>query len=841
MTGFPARMAWRETRGAARHVALVVGCIALGVGALVGVGSFADGLERTLGREAKALLGGDLELRTVRPLDAGAEAALDRLRARGASVTRVRELVGMARDPSGGRTLLVEVKAVDAGYPFYGRVDTDPARPLPELLGGDGVVVHEDLLARLGLRAGDAVLIGVGRFTIAGVLRREPDRSPGALALGPRVLVASSALERTGLVQLGSRIRHRTLVRLPEVLPARAIRAALTREVPDPAVRITASNDAEPGVRRFFDQLTSYLGLVGLVSLLVGGLGVAASVRTFLERKRLALAILKCLGASSRILTATYLAQTLGLAAVGSLLGAALGLGVQALLVPLLAGFVPFEVEARFEAWAVLRGLATGLLVTLLCVLWPLARVREIPPASILRQPVEPLPARRRRPWRTGLPIAAGLVALALWQAGSLKIGSIFVGAALVALVGLVALARGLATGARRLPRLPHLAWRQGVAGLYRPGGQTVSVTVSLGVGVMLVVAVALLEASMNRHLDLERRREAPSFFFVDVQPDQADAFARTVREAAGRGDGAGPRLIPVVRGRLAAIDGRRVGRERTEGREDAWRFTREYVLTFADAPPDGNVLTRGRWWSPAEAAARPRISLEEDAARAFGVDVGGRLTFEIQGVPVEAEIMSLRKVDWQSLSANFFVVFSPGALDGAPVTYVATARVPATAETGVQDAVVRAFPNVTAIPLRDVLERVGRIMEQVGVAIRVVALFVIGAGTVVMASALGQSRYQRLYESALLRTLGASRAAIARAFAVEYGCLGAAAGLGGSALGVVLAWVVLRFVLDVPWSFEPVPLALGLTAPIALALAVGFLGTFRLLGQPPLPQLRRE
>jgi putative ABC transport system permease protein len=357
----------------------------------------------------------------------------------------------------------------------------------------------------------------------------------------------------------------------------------------------------------------------------------------------------------------------------------------------------------------------------------------------------------------------------------------------------------------------------------------------------MLVVAVALLEASLSRHLDLERRREAPSFFFVDVQPDQAEAFTRTVREAAGREDGTGPRLIPVVRGRLAAIDGRPVARERTEGREDAWRFTREYVLTFAAAPPDGNVLTRGRWWSPAEAAARPRISLEEDAARAFGVGVGGRLTFEIQGVPVEGEVMSLRKVDWQSLSANFFVVFSPGALDEAPVTYVATARVPAAAETGVQDAVVRAFPNVTAIPLRDVLERVGRIMDQVGVAIRVVALFVIGAGTVVMASALGQSRYQRLYESALLRTLGASRAAVARAFAVEYGCLGAAAGLGGSALGAVLAWVVLRFVLDVPWSFEPVPLILGLAAPIALALAVGFLGTFRLLGQPPLPLLRRE
>jgi putative ABC transport system permease protein len=832
-------MAWRETRAASRHVLIFFACIAFGVGALVGVASFAASLDRTLAHEAKALLGGDLELRGARPLDPPTEALLGRLAAQGATLTHVRELVGMARDPAGGGTVLVELKAVEDAYPLYGRLETVPARPLAELLGDDGALVQEALLTRLGRAVGDTMVIGMGRFRITGILRKEPDRAAGLFTLGPRVLIAARALPRTGLVQFGSRIRYRALLRLPDRLEPAAIRAALTREVPDPAVRIATFDEAQPGLRRFFSQLTTYLGLVGLVSLLVGGIGVAASVRTFIAQKRFTLAVLKCLGASSRTLLTAYLGQALALGLLGSLAGAALGVGVQALLVPLLAGFVPFEIQARLEPWAIVRGLAMGLSVTLLSALWPLGEIRAIPPALILRYPVDPSGPRGRRPWGAALVVLGGLGALALWQAGSPKVGAIFVGATAAALVALAGTARGLTALARRLPRLPDLAWRHGLASLHRPGGQTAGVIVSLGVGVMLITTVALLERSMSRHIDHERRRETPSFFFVDIQPDQANAFVRTVQAASG--GAVRPALTPVVRGRLIAIDGQPIVREQVEGRDRAWYFTREYVLTFAATPPPANVLTRGRWWTAAEAAERPRISLEEEAAGTFGVDVGGTLTFDIQGVPIEAQVMSLRKVDWQSLSANFFVIFSPGALEGAPLSYIATARVPPAAEMPTQDAVVRAFPNVTAVPVRDILERVGGVMAEIGVAIRVIALFVIGAGLTVMASALTASRYQRLRESVLLRTLGATRTVVARAFAVEYACLGAAAGVGGTLLGALLAWIVLRFLLDVPWTFEPGALALGLTLPIALALAVGFLGTFRLLGQKPLPVLRQE
>jgi len=753
----------------------------------------------------------------------------------------------MARDPARGATLLVELKAVEREYPLYGRVQTLPAAPLDVLLadrgGAGGAVVEARLLERLGLSVGDPLVVGAARFTVAGVLVREPDRPTGLVTLGPRVLIAGHALERTGLLQVGSRVRYRTLVRLPAGATPRTAGADLARAIGDPAVRVAAFDEAQPGLRRFFAQLATYLGLVGLASLLVGGVGIASSVTTFLRRQLSTIAILKCLGASWRTLLVAYLVQTLALGLLGSLAGAALGVATQPALVRALAPFAPFTLEVRWDTGTIARGLALGVLTALLCALWPLLAVRAVPPSLIFRREVPASEWRVRRPWAAALPILAGLAALAVWQVGSLRLGAVFLGAALAALAVLLSLSRGLVKLARRLPRMPGLAWRQGLAGLDRPGGHTVRVVVALGVGVMLLVAVALLEASLGRQLAYEHKRDAPAFFFIDVQPDQREAFARLVGAVSG---GAAPALTPIVRARLAAIDGAPVTRElidrrKQESPDKIWYFTREYVLTWAPEPPSANQIVRGRWWTPSEASARPRVSVEEEAAKYFGVGVGGTLTFDVQGVPVQAEVMSLRRVDWQSLTANFFMVLSPGALDGAPATYLATARVPAAVETALQDRVVAAFPNVTAIPLRGVLERVGEVLDQISFAVRFMASFSIAAGLVVMAGALAATRYQRLYESVILKTLGATRWAIARAFAVEYACLGATAGLGGTLLASVLAWIVLRFVLDTPWTLEPGTLLLGVLLTTVGALAVGLLATVRLLGRAPLSVLRQE
>ncbi|HSL51034.1 MAG TPA: FtsX-like permease family protein [Candidatus Deferrimicrobiaceae bacterium] len=836
MSRFVLMLAWRETRGAWRHFGYFFACITLGVSALVGVGSFADSLERTVARSAKSLMGGDIEIRSTQPVSEDAAALVPELRGGlGVTVTRVRELVAMAQS-GGSQSQLVELKAVGAGYPFYGALVTEPGNvPLETLIGGGRALVHDSFLARLGLRVGDHFRVGDLELTIAGVIVKEPDRAVGVFSLGPRVLIAAEDLDRTGLVRPGSRVRHRTLFRLPEDRDAQALRDRLAEALPA-VQRVSTYAQAQPGLRRFWDQLTMYLGLTGLVALMVGGIGVAVSVNAFVRQKLPSIAILKALGAGWRPLLAAYLLQTALLGLGGSALGALLGSAVQPLLAPTLTRLLPIELTLSFSPRAVLGGLAMGVGVTLLYALWPLLQIRHVPPALILRMEIEPR-LRGRRPWAAAVPIAAGLAALALWQAGSWKIGALFAGGLAAALLLLALGARLVIVLARRV-RWRAPAWRQGAANLHRPGSHAGPVLVSLGLAVMLIVSIALLDRSLRAQLVDRAPGSAPAFFFIDIQTDQAEPFARLV---GAQGATAPAEMTPVVRSRLAAVNGAAITSGERSRREDAWYLTREYVLTWAAEPPGHNTVVGGRWWTPEEAAREPLISVEEEIARQLGVGLGDTLTFDIQGVPVSARVTSLRHVDWRSLTSNFFVIFSPGALDGAPSTYIATVRARPDEENRLQSAVVAAFPNITAIPIREVLERVSAILDQIALAVRLVAAFSIGAGLIVMAGALAITRQQRLYQSVILKALGATRGFVSRVFAVEYALLGAAAGAAGSALAALLAWAVLRFALDVPWRWAPGTLLAGVATATALALLVGFLGTRRLLGRRPLGVLRSE
>ena len=833
MIRFVFRLAWRETRGAWRHFGYFFACITLGVSALVGVGSFADSLERTVARSAKSLMGGDVEIRSTLPLSVDATALVPEPRG-GVEVTRVRELVAMAQ-AGAQQTQLVELKAVEPGYPFYGELVTDPARALPTLIGDGRALVHESLLARLGLRVGDQLRVGASDLTISGVILKEPDRAVGVFSLGPRVLIAGADLDRTGLIRPGSRVRYRTLFRLPEGRDAQVFRDRLALALPA-AQRVATYTQAQPGLRRFWDQLTMYLGLTGLVALMVGGIGVAVSVNAFVREKQSAIATMKALGAGWRVLLSAYLLQTALLGLGGSALGALLGSLVQPLLAPALTRLLPIELTLSFSPRAVMGGLAMGVAVTLLYALWPLLQIRRVPPALILRSEVEPR-LHGRRPWKAAVPIAAGLAALALWQAGSWKIGALFAGGLAGALLLLALGARTVVALARRVHwRSP--AWRQAAANLHRPGSHAGPVLVSLGLAVTLIVSIALLERSLRSQLVDRSPGSTPAFFFIDVQPDQAEPFARLVE---GHGATAAAELTPVVRSRLASVNGAPVAQTGKALREDAWYLTREYVLTWAKEPPGNNTVVAGRWWTPEEAAREPLISVEDEIARQLGVGLGDTLTFDIQGVLVSARVTSLRHVDWRSFTSNFFVIFSPGALEGAPTTFIATVRARPERESALQSAVVAAFPNVTAIPIREVLERMTAVLDQIALAVRLVAAFSIGAGLIVMAGALAITRRQRLYQSVILKTIGATRGFVSRVFAIEYALLGAAAGVAGSALAAGLAWAVLRWAFDVPWQWAPATLVAGVLAATGLALVVGFLGTRRLLGRKPLGVLRGE
>jgi len=837
MSAFVSRMAWRETRAAWRHFAYFFVCIALGVAALVGVDLFAVNLERAIQREARSLMAADVELRTTRPLTSEADGVLMKLDGRGIARMQVSELVAMAAVPSG--TQLVELKAVEPGYPFYGKLRADPEDALATLFTGTHALAEETLLIRLDLKVGDTLKIGHAEFRITGVLKKEPDRAAGAFSFGPRVLISRQGLEATGLVQPGSRVTHRHLLKLPDALTPKAAQAELAAAFPDKTARVSTYQDAQPMLRRFLRQLTMYLGLVGLIALMVGGIGVASSVRAFLKEKLETIAVLKAIGAGSGTLLRVYLTQTFLLGALGCLAGAALGAAFQVALPPLLRAWLPIELEFRLALLPFVRGVGMGLLTMVLFALWPLLEVRHVRPNLILRREVadEPTGSPGRMAWAISGLLALALAGMAFWQAGSWRTAGLFIGALAAALALLNATAWLVVRLARRVPRWRSLAWRQGLANLYRPGSQAQTVLVSVGVGVMVILAIHLVERNILWEIRENVPTDAPTFFFIDIQPDQHDAFARLLVER-GHTDA---RLTPLVRSRLWALNGQRVRRESYEDREHGWYFTREYVLTFLNELPKGNAITKGQWWEGGGSSGLPRVSVEEEAARRLGLDLGSTVEFDIQGAKVSGRIASIRKVEWGNMSTNFYFIFEPGALEGAPMTYVATTRVAPQEEVSLQRATVAAFPNVSAINIRAVLDSVAQVVDRISLVIRFMAALSILAGAVVLAGALAATRFRRIYEAMIFKAVGGTRRILAATFAVEYALLGAAAGVIGAGLATGLAWGVGHWILDVKWLFQPVALVWGIGATIAGTVLVGFLSTYRILGQKPLPVLRRE
>ncbi len=952
MNLFAFRMAWRETRAAWRHFLYFFVCVALGVAALTGVGLFGTNVQRTVNKEARSLMAGDLEVRLSREMSQAGEQVLASLNARGVDAVHVSELVAMASvpppdssksSPTRSTALqplasqIVELKAVEAGYPFYGTFKVEPARPLMELLELPqascpwnivqeppppaplssqaakkakrktkaavqpappppcrGAVVQEALLIRMGLKLGDRLKIGEASFVLSGILRKEPDRVAGAFSLGPRVLLSRGGLADTQLVKPGSRVRERYLLRVPSTQPVEPLLYELRGRLASETARVVPYQDAQPQLQSFLDQLTRYLGLVGLTALFIGGIGVASTMQAFLREKFQTIAILKTVGAETGTILRTYVLQALLLGVIGSLAGTALGLSIQGALPTMLASFIPVETidltvgVDRGSLGPIAKGLAMGVLTTLLFCLWPLLGIRDVRPASIFRRDValageDPLGrtlrariADVRSGLRTGgwlgmtrtcaqgldgvrlgsaAAILTSLAGLAMWQAGSRNVGALFIGALAGAVVLLRLSAFALVRGLRFMSGVRSLSVRYAVGNLHRPGNQAVGVMVSIGIGVMVIVTVSLLERALVDQIGEQRPQDSPSFFFIDIQPDQKEAFLALLAE---RMPGVTVESTPLVRSRLYALNGqpveseeaaeRRAGppteeekREKQKQARKNWYVTREYVLTQMEAFPKDNKIVRGRWWQPGERPETPLVSVEEDAALNLGLSVGGTVTLDIQGVTLEATVASLRKVEWGNFSTNFYMILSPGSLDYAPMTYVATIRVPEEQEVPLQQAVVAAFPNVTAINIGDVLDSLARILERLSLAIRAVALFCIVTGGIVMAAALTTTRYRRLYESVVLTALGATRGLIARTFATEYLLLGAIAGSIGVALSLGLSWALLTFIFELPWRLYPDVLLSGLFVTTVLALAVGFLSTFRLLGQRPLTVLRHE
>jgi len=887
---FILKMAWRETRAAWRNFFYFLTSVAVGVGALVGVSLFSAHLEQAVTKEARGLLGGDLEVRLSRQVSQTGRAYLTSLTGREIAMAHVSELIGMAAHVPGTLSVgqssqIVELKAVDSLYPLYGALRVEPNRPLWELLQLQsagcseqpcwGAVVQESLLIRMGLTLGQSLTIGQATFRITGIVRTEPDRMANAFSLGPRVLIAQDGLRATDLVKLGSRVRERYLLKTPASTKIEPLLYELRSRLAADSARVSTYREAQPQLKQFLEQLTRYLGLIGLTALLVGGIGVATSVRAFLREKLATIAILKTVGADSPTIIRTYATQALLLGLTGSVAGLALGIGLEQAVPWMLSSWFASDMlgQIGFASGLSLhsllplgKGLALGLLTTLLFTLWPLLAIRSVKPVALLRRDAlaaEPPSDSTDQTWRrhiarldrtkllTAGMIAAGLALLSMWQAGTWKIGLFFMGAFSLALA-LLGSAAWLVIGTLAVVARPkRLAFRHAIGNIVRPGSQTVSMTIAIGIGVMVIVTGALVERALLRQIGESRPADAPTFFFIDIQPDQVDGISRLLRDRVGAH---APNLTPLVRSRLVAVNGQPVKteavseeEERTvqaadkEQRRKTWYLTREYVLTFLDQLPKDNVIVKGQWWTPGQTFPIPMISIEEEVARAMGLDVGQTIELDIQGTPLVAEVSSIRKVEWGNFSTNFYMVLSPGALDGAPLTYVATVRVPPSDEVSLQQAIVAGFPNVTAINIGDVLGSFAHILDRLSLAIRAVAFFCVLTGGLVMGAALAATRYRRLYESAVLKALGATRGLLIGSFAMEYLLLGVVGGAIGVGLASALSWALLRWVFELGWTLHPHVLLIGLGLTMVLTLLVGFLSTYRLLGQRPLSVLRYE
>ncbi|HET8761122.1 MAG TPA: FtsX-like permease family protein, partial [Nitrospiria bacterium] len=740
-------------------------------------------------------------------------------------------------------SVLVELKAVEDAYPFYGRVETAPDRPLASWLGGGppfGAVVHEALLIRLGLSPGDRFRLGDAEFVAAAVLRAEPDRTAGAFSLGPRVLIARAALDHTALVRTGSRVRYRTLVALPaEAEPAERVRDALRAELADEPVQIAAFADAQPQLRRSLDRVGAYLGLVGVTALLLGGVGVAGSARALLAERWRTIALLKCVGAEARTVAWATLGELAVLGLCGGALGAGFGALGQRVLTAAAAAFTGLSPSGAASPWPYAQGAMVGVLTGVAFSLGPLLAAARAPAAAVLRHEASPLRPGRAA-WWLGAVGSAAAGGLAWWQTRSAATAALYVGGIAAAALVLTAAAWGLGRLVRQAPAPPSFAWRRGLGALTRPGAHAAAAMLSIGLGVTAVLVVGFVERAIRAELTERVPRDAPSLFFIDIQPDQRDGFAALLAARPTAAD-----VVPVARGRLRVVGDRAVGTESGSGGESdsRWYLTREYVVTVRPDLPRGNAVTKGRWWDalPSDDQTGARVSVEQELARRLGIDVGSTIVLDVQGVPLEARVASLRSVDWDNRGLNFFLLFSPGALDEVPITYVAAARAAAGDEIALQQAVVAAFPNVTAIPIGEVLASVARVIERVSSAVRGVALLVAAAGFIVLGGALAAGRAARLREAMILKTLGAGRGAMTRALTVEFGLVGAAAGVLGTGMAAALAWAMARWLFEVPWVWAPDLAFNGVALTVAGTVAVGLGGTYRLLGKRPFPVLRGE
>lgn len=838
MASWVPRFAWRDTRGSRRRLALFVSSMVLGVAALVSINSFGDNLQTAVDEQAKTLLGADLSFESDGPFPDSVEVIIDTL---DAEKSRRVSFSSMALFTGQDVSRLATVRAHQPGYPWYGEVVTDPADAAGSYLGGRNALVDGTLMRQVGAEVGDSVRIGRIDYRIAGRLLQTPRESAAVMLFSPRIYIPYAHMDTT-LFGSGSRAEYEVYFKFDDGRDFEAMNDSLESTLRGFDVSTDTIREEQEGWNDVLTNLYRFLGLVGFMALLLGSLGVASSIHVYVRRRIATVAVLRCYGASSWATFRVYMLQAGAMGLFGAFIGSLIGVALQLSLPAVLADFLPVDVEFSVSWPAVFLGAGIGVAVTLLFALMPLLAVRHISPLAALRSEYETVgrPARDPVRWITYGFVAAALTGFAVLQAPSPMAGFIYaatIGAVFLILAGI---AKVLTTMLKKLtiPSMPYVI-RQGIANLYRPHNQTLVMILSLGVGSFLVMTMVVSEDILLNQVNVIGEGDRPNLIFYDVQKDQVEDLTRTISDQ-------GHEIYlqsPLVSMRVHAVKGRTVQELRADSTYDTnWAHRREYRSTYRDHLTDTETLVDGEFIGEYDGEGPVPVSIEQDIMEELQVELGDSITFDVQGRMIDTRISSVRTVDWRRMQTNFFFVFPDGVLEQAPSFHVVMTRAESEQSSAdLQTAVTRAFPNVSSIDITLVLNVFEAIFSRIAFVVRFMALFSILTGLIVLAGAVLVSRFQRVEESVLLKTLGASKSTVIRIMTVEYVVLGIAAALTGMILALTAGWALARFLFDTEFVVDAVSLLIVMLGVIGLTVLIGFLNSRGVYGKQALEVLRSD
>ncbi len=869
---FVINLAWREMRASWHRLLFFFICIAIGVGSIVALRSLVQNVKEALGRESRSLLTADVQASSGSAWNAETKVTLDRYYRSPMVVahTETLETATMLRSVENQNTppKMVELKGVQSQFPFYGEmVLAGGMKYSHSLLKDRGALVKQSLLTALDLKIGDQVKIGDLNFTVRGVLESEPGSAMNAFSFGPRVFVDYDDAIAAGMNKWGSRVRYRALFKTREG-GMDATLEGLQRDLQRQShVAVRSFRYSQDRMSESLTQVEDYLSLIGLIILVLGGIGISSVTRVFIQQKMKTIAVLKCLGGKNARVLGAYLAQILTLGLFGSLMGLLLAKLATTLLPKLFAGSIPFNVEFGLTWQAALQGLGVGLLISLLFSLVPLLEIRRIKPILVLRSLTATGEARRNwlKPhlWKldwmklaAGLVVISGLIALASWQAGSFKIGAIFLAALAGMTLALNLAAIVLMKFVRGFRRVPSFSVRQGINSLYRPGNQTRTILIAVGLGVFFVVAVRSLQLNLRQEFSIDMNALRADMYLIEIQPDQRAG----VEEIAAKYIGSKPQLIPTISARIARISNGKTDSDNVKPNDNRDRggqggqvgqgggqggmMGREYIVTYRNYVEDFEKVTVGKFWdSPSPSGSEPEVSIEELLHDELGLNVGDTMTFNVQGRQMTARVANIRQVDWRNARTGFLIVFRPGPIDRAPAKFISAIKGPvdSTRRAQLQRDLIDKYPNVSVVDVRDIIEIARGIIRNVSLAVSFVGGFVFLSGLLILIGSIAMTKFHRLYESAILKTLGAKRKLIITTLLVEYGVLGLLAGALGSSAAIALSWAISEHALKITWHLIPSVNLLGVAVAAILVMVVGVLSSWDVMIKKPLGILRAE